>query len=116
MNTDDPEYALFRKRERELADEDAAAIDMTTTCDAHGKRSWKGDVFCSACGRLHDIRKHDRGDGIAQTVFCRCAEILITNDPELHAKSTARTLCYNCARHYKKRHAGRVPRDRMQPA
>lgn len=86
---------------------------MTITCGAHGARRWKGDIVCTACGRVRDVKRLDKGAGVAQTIICACGAILITNDPELHDKSTASVLCYNCARQYRKQYAGVVPRDRL---
>jgi hypothetical protein len=113
MNTDDPANEELKRRER-LAYDNASTDDaMMTSCGAHGRRRWKGDVVCLACGRVSDVKTYDKGDGVEQTVHCRCGELLITNDPVLHAKSNARVICYNCARQYRKQCGGVVPRDRL---
>jgi hypothetical protein len=104
VNSDDPANQTLKP---------ADVSTMEITCAAHGKRRWKGDVVCTACGRIYDIRVLDKGEGVEQTVLCRCRQLLTSNNLTLRGKCTARVICYNCARHYRKRFAGVVPRDRL---
>ena len=100
---DDPKMRAYLAEKR--------ADEMTITCGSHGKRRWRGDVVCSACGRILDIKAHDRGAGITQTVMCKCGAVLVSNDPTV--AFTGRVICNYCARQYRKQHGGIVPRDRI---
>jgi hypothetical protein len=91
----------------------ALEIIRAMECEAHGITKWQGHLFCCECGETYQIKDPSRP--FFAPVTCRCGAQLRADPIEWFSigngddGTAARTMCFHCFRHFRKRSGGRVP-------
>ena len=69
-----------------------STVEMTVSCEKHGKKPWTGFCICNACDRIYKVF----GAGSNAPEFCECGERFKPDDKG--SEFTARIICNTCAR------------------
>jgi hypothetical protein len=66
-----------------------------TTCEEHGRQAWKGDLFCSACGKIYVMPPFGLGP-VPDVCSCK-AQLLPPNKKTGKREWSGRIACHQCA-------------------